>query len=114
MALNFTPNTATTPSTPNYTFRRGLTMLTTVPTPASTLINPGDLMVLDTAGPYARPMHQADWDTNLATTQADVRPVFLGVAMDLKLASDPSTNPILICVEGVFAYACAALGAAQH
>jgi hypothetical protein len=111
MSLSF-GNTASHPSTPNYTFVRGVIETTYLKTPASTMINCGDLILLNTA--TAAIMSAAAWDTNLATTQADVQPVFVGVALDSKLASDTSTRPILIATKGVFSYPCAALGAAHQ
>jgi len=101
-----------TASTPNYRFRRGWEEFTTIPTPASTMINPGDL-IWDNGG-VAAVASAFTWDTNLATTQPEFRVKFLGVAMDQKLASDPYTTAIRVCTRGVFAYPCAALGAAHH
>lgn len=111
MSLSF-GNTATTPSTPNYRFRRGTIETTYLKSPASTMINVGDLIFLNTD--TAAIASAVTWDTNLATTQGDAAPVFVGVALDNKLASDPTTRNILIATKGVFEYPCAALGAAHQ
>jgi hypothetical protein len=111
MALSF-GNTATTPSTPNGNFVRGNIATASLPTPASTMINVGDLLFLN-SGVLALASNVA-WDTNLATTQGDAAPVFVGVSAENKLASDPSTRNILVYTQGIFNYPCAALGAAHY
>lgn len=57
-------------------------------TPASVAINVGDLLLWDTTAHCVRLMSNAAWDTNAATTQADVAPVFLGIAAGAKDAAD--------------------------
>jgi hypothetical protein len=103
---------AITVTTPNFTFRRGNCEFVRIPTAASTLYNPGDLIWNNNG--VAAIASAFTWTTDLATTQPLFRAKFLGVCMDLKLATDPSTNSILVCTRGFFSYPCAALGSALH
>jgi len=100
-----------TPTVPTYRYRRE-SSLVTMPSPASTVINPGDLIwqnagVAATAGAFT-------WGASLGATQSGFRLLFLGVAQDMKIASDTSTTPIGIRTEGVFEFPCAALASAAH
>ncbi len=99
-----------TASVPTYRFVRSPDLVS-VPTPASTMINPGDLIWLNSG--VAAVASAFAWDTNLATTQPEFRVKFLGVAVDQKLASDASTQSILVMTRGVFSYPCAALSGAK-
>ena len=101
-----------TASTPSYRFRRGISEYTTIPSPASTMINPGDLIFNN--GGVAQVASAFTFTTDLPTTQALAKQKFLGVAMDYKSASDPSTTPILVCLKGVFEYPVTAFSAAHH
>jgi len=104
---------AVTPSTSNMRYSgRGPIRTTSAPTPASTMINTGDLLWLNSG--VATPANAFTWDTNLATTQPEFRLLFLGVANEDKPASDASTRSIQIVTEGIFKYPCAALGGALH
>jgi len=111
MGLGF-GNTASHPSSPNFTRLKKMLTYETYPTPASTQINPGDLVLLNTA--TLAIMSAATWDTNIGTTQADVAPVFMGIALDQKLVGDPTTREIAVAIEGIAEFPCTALGAAHH
>ena len=101
-----------TPSLPAYRYRRGDSDFTTIPTPASTAINPGDLIFSNSG--VAAVANSFTWTTDLPTTQGGFRLSFLGVACDQKVATDASTAKILVQTKGIFEYPCAALGAAAH
>ena len=72
---------------------------------SSTVIAVGDLLYLATDD--ARPLDAFTWDTDLATTQAALAAVFLGVAMEG--SADGETDPILCDVggESIYEFACA-------
>ena len=101
-----------TPSLPAYRYRRGDSDFTTVPTPASTAINPGDLIFLNNG--VAAVASSFTWNTDLPTTQGQFRLAFLGVSCDQKVATDASTAKILVQTRGIFEYPCSPLGAAAH
>lgn len=101
-----------TASTPNERRKRWGGRVVSVPTPASTMINIGDLIYLNSG--VAAVASSLSWNSNLATTQADFRQKFLGVAVENKMASDASTREILVQVDGEYEYPCAALGGALH
>lgn len=100
-----------TASTPAYRFLRGQSEYVRLPTAASTAYNVGDL-IWNNAGVAA--VASTSTFTNTVASQAAFRKKFVGVCCDNKLVSDASTNPILICTKGVFAYPCAALSGAAH
>lgn len=115
MSLAF-GNTAATPSVPN--FQRinsaGQGDVQAFPTPPSTQINPGDLLLLNaTTGQVALASNVA-WDTNLSTTQGEAAAVLLGISMGQKNAADISTTPIPVLTRGYGEYPCAALGSQQN
>jgi hypothetical protein len=76
------------------------------------MYNPGDLIWLNSG--VAAVASSYTWSSNLAGTQPGFRILFLGVCMDQKLATDTSTNSILVCLRGFFAFPCVALGGALH
>lgn len=65
---------------------------------ATTVIETGDMLFLDTDD--VKPASSFTWDTNLATTQAAFKDLFVGIAVD----SHPSSvaGSILVMTEGVF------------
>ncbi len=94
---------AVTPSVDNPTvFNRSLSDYFTMPTPASTMINVGDLL-WNNAGVVAV-ASVFTWAGTLALTQSLFREKFLGVAADKKLAADPSTRQIRIARVAVCNY----------
>lgn len=104
---------AVTPSTSQMRYSgRGPFKTLNCKTPASVMINTGDLLWSNSG--VATPANAFVWDTNLATTQPEFRLKFLGVANEDKSALDASTRAINIIVDGIFEYPCAALGGAQH
>lgn len=111
MSLSF-GNTATTPSSP---YQQRVTRADAVrnfPTKASLQINPGDHMFWDSGDAAAVPQSYVTWDTNAATTRSNSAPVYLGVALDEKLASDPTTRSVAIVVKGEASFPCSATGQA--
>lgn len=60
------------------------------PVDSATVIAAGDLVYLDTDD--IKPAADIAWNSNLATTQADLANVFMGVAMEAKAAGSASTN----------------------
>lgn len=102
-----------TPSTSNMRFSgKGPYKYTKAATPASVMINCGDLLWLNSG--VLTPANAFTWDTNLATTQPEFRLLFVGIANEDKSAIDPSTREIQVITEGIFNYPCAALGGALH
>ncbi len=100
---------AVTPSTSQNRFTgRGVFNTLNCPTPASTMINTGDLLWLNSG--VATPANAFTWDTNLATTQPEFRLSFLGVANEDKPASDASTRSIQVVTDGIFSYPIASAG----
>lgn len=70
---------------------------------ANTVIEIGDLVLLDTDD--AKPASAFAWTTNLATTQDAFDDKFLGVAMQRSRAGE--TAPIRVATTGVFEFDCA-------
>ncbi len=84
-------------------FARSLSDFFKMPTPASVMINVGDLL-WNNAGVVAV-ASTFTWAGSLALTQSLFREKFLGVAADKKLAADPSTRNIRIARTCVCNYA---------
>lgn len=104
---------AVTPSTSQMRYSgRGPFKSLNAPTPASTMINTGDLLWLNSG--VATPANAFTWSTNLAGTQPGFRLLFLGVANEDKSALDVSTRSINIITDGIFVFPCTALGGALH
>lgn len=104
---------AVTPSTSKMRFTgKGPIRYGKAPTPASVMINSGDLLWLNNG--VATPANAFTWDTSLVVTQPEFRLKFLGVANEDKSALDASTREIQYISEGEFSFPCAALGAAHH
>lgn len=104
---------AVTPSTSQMRFSgRGVFDTLNCPTPASTAINSGDLLWLNSG--VATPASSFTWTTNLAGTQPGFRQLFLGVANEDKSVLDVSTRSIQVITRGIFVFPCAALGGALH
>lgn len=83
-----------------------------VASPASTAINPGDALWLNTA--TAAIASAKSWNSSLGQTQIDFRAKFLGIAIDQKSALDPGTQDISYDTVGEFYVPCAALSGAHH
>ncbi len=102
-----------TPSTSQMRYTgRGPFKTLNAPTPASTMINTGDLLWLNSG--VATPANAFTWSTNLAGTQPGFRLLFLGIANEDKSALDTSTRSIQVITDGLFAYPCTALGGALN
>jgi hypothetical protein len=69
---------------------------------ASTVIEPGDMLFLDTDD--VKPASSFTWNTDLATTQAAFKDQFVGIAME----AHPSgvAGNILVMTKGVFEMEC--------
>jgi hypothetical protein len=72
---------------------------------ASTAIEPGDMLWLNNDG-YAEPASTFPWTTNLATTQANFHPKFLGISMDKRLASQTTPGLINVATRGRYRVPC--------
>jgi hypothetical protein len=59
----------------------------------------------------AKPAGLFTWTTDIATTQAAFKPVFLGVSRDQRLGTEAAAGSVLVDCSGCFEMACAALGA---
>lgn len=71
----------------------------TVAVDSATVIEVGDMVYLDTDD--VKPVSTAGlWDTNLLTTQENLRKIFLGIAQSASASGE--TDPVLICTDGVF------------
>lgn len=81
-------------------FRSGQVELRKVRVDAASVIEAGDLVWLDTDD--AKPASAFDWTTNLATTQANFKAVFLGVAHQPSAAGE--TEPISVDVSPLSIY----------
>lgn len=102
-----------TASTPNGVYYLGgERYVKKAPSPASTMINPGDALWLN-SGVLAVASTLA-WDSTLAQTQIDFRAKFVGVAIDQKIATDPGTQDVTFDTVGEFFVPCAALSGAHH
>lgn len=82
----------------------------------SVAVDVGDLVFRDTGDGYDKPVGSFTWDTNIATTQAAVRPVMRGVS-DVKrttaqTADGTQATDGCIIASGEFTFPCAALGSA--
>jgi hypothetical protein len=67
---------------------------------SATVIEKGDLLWLDTDD--AKPVSSFTWDTNLATTQGNLQPSFIGVAMSASKSGN--TDDVVVATMGVFEY----------
>lgn len=104
---------AATPSTSQMRYSgRGPFKTLNCPTAASVMINTGDHLWLNSG--VATPASSFTWTSNLATTQAAFRLLYLGVANEDKSVLDVSTRSIQVIVDGIFQYPCTALGGALH
>lgn len=73
-------------------FRSGPVQLVKANVDSASVVEPGDLVYLDTS--VVRPASEFTWDTNLATTQASFADVFVGVSHERSEAGD--TAPISV------------------
>lgn len=95
----------TTASNPSFPYRRNPLATTKILAPASTAIQPGDL-IWDNSG-VAAIASAYTWTSDLATTQYNFAQAFLGVSMDKRLSTDPSTDRyILVMTSGDYSYPC--------
>lgn len=77
------------------------------PTVSADVIAVGDLLWQDTSNANApRPASAFTWNTDLATTQAGMKAVFLGVSLSAKPAG--KTDPVRIGTAGEYEFTCAA------
>jgi len=80
-----------------------------LPFPASTAISRGDLLYWDTVNLVCRPASAFTPGANEAADQAAFAPLFVGVAADVRLASEADNKAIrTVIVSGVFDYDCVA------
>ena len=80
-----------------------------LPFPASTAIARGDLLYWDTANLVCKPASALTPGANEAADQATFAPLFVGVAADVRLASEADNKAIrTVIVSGVFDYDCVA------
>jgi hypothetical protein len=83
-------------------FRSGPVQLIKAGVDADSVIEPGDLVYLDSGD--ARPASEFTWDTNLATTQAAFADVFLGVAHERSTAGDTAPISVDISPHSVYEF----------
>lgn len=82
---------------------------------AGVAVSPGDHCFRDTDG-YDKPVSLFPWTTDLPTTLAALKPVYRGVSMARRLATqttDGGRNDGMLLVSGEFQNQCAALGSAS-
>jgi len=78
-----------------------------LPFPASTAVARGDLLYWDTANFVCKPVALLTPGANEAADQTTVAPLFIGVAADVRLASEADNKGIrTVRVAGVFDYDC--------
>jgi len=66
------------------------------------VIHQGDEIWLHSDG-YCYPASAAElWNTNIATTLADLHTAFVGISMDQRMASQTADGKILVATDGVF------------
>ncbi len=78
------------------------------PCALATVIEVGDLLYYDGSANQVFPMADFVWNTNIATTQADLKAAgfgFAGVAMSRSLATD--ADDIRVATKGIADYPCA-------
>ena len=73
---------------------------TFIPVDKATVIEIGDMLFLSSG--KAVPASSVTWNTDLATTQADLKNGFLGVAM--QASTDQDEEPVLFMYDGVFEF----------
>lgn len=76
-----------------------------MPVASATVIEVGDMIQEDGSG-NALPASSEAWDTNLATTQANFKATFVGVAMSA--SANGETEDVVVATAGVFEFDCAA------
>jgi len=81
-------------------FRSGQVQLHKVRVSAESVIEAGDLLFLE--DDLAKPAAELSWDTNLATTQAELADMFLGIAHQPSPAGE--AEPISVDVSPVSVY----------
>lgn len=85
-------------------FRSGQVQLRRVRVAAETVISAGDLLWLD--GNTAKPASALDWETDLATTQAEFASKFLGVAHQPSAAGEALPVSVDISADAVYDFDC--------
>ncbi|QDT36109.1 capsid cement protein [Stratiformator vulcanicus] len=81
-------------------FRSGQVQLRKVRVGSDTVIDPGDLLFLDSG--VAKPAADFAWDTDLATTRAAFAAAFLGVAHSRSIAGE--TDPVSVDISPLSVY----------
>jgi hypothetical protein len=76
------------------------------PVASATVIEIGDLLYYDGTANQVFPLADFTWNTNLATTQADLKGSFAGVAMSRSRAGD--TDLVRVAISGIAEFPCAA------
>lgn len=100
-----------TASTPQNRYVRGKLETTKVQAPASTMLNPGDLVCA--SGGTLQNASNFNWQGSLGASQNAFAAQFVGVMMDQRLSTDATTGvKQLVATEGVFLYPCTSLGSA--
>jgi hypothetical protein len=83
-------------------FRSGPVQLIKASVDVDSVIEPGDLLYLDSGD--ARPASEFGWDTNLATTQAAFADAFLGIAHERSAAGDTDLISVDISPQAVYEF----------
>ena len=102
-----------TASTMNQRLLRDPGKVTSIPAPANTMINEGDL-IWNNSG-IAAVCSTTSWGGSTGATQETFRSEFLGVSNTSRRSTDPSTNGYITTIgDGIFTFPCTALGSAEH
>ena len=75
------------------------------PVDTATVIEIGDLLFYDGSDDEVKPLSDFTWDTNLATTQANLKGSFAGVAMSRSRSGD--TDDVRVAIKGIADFPCA-------
>lgn len=71
---------------------------------SATVIEIGDLLYYDGSTDQVKPVSDLAWNTNLATTQGDLKGIFAGVAMSRSRSGD--TDDIRVAIKGIGDFDC--------
>lgn len=69
------------------------------PVASATVITVGDNLYYDSTNKVAKPLSDFTWDTDLATTQGNLKGLYLGVALSRSRSGD--TDDVRVAIEGV-------------
>lgn len=86
----------------SYSFRSGQRELVKCPVDSGTVVEVGDVVYLETDD--TRPASSKVWDTNLATTQANLANVFMGVAVEMSANGDTDDIDVDISPDSVYQF----------